>query len=60
MRCCCSSGGTGKIIFSNLLSDDVIEKWKDYRLDNILLNDERLRYLSYHNTLLRGIPQIVA
>ncbi len=55
-----SFNNEGEIIFSDLLSDEVVEKWKDYKLDNTLLNEERLRYLSYHNTLLKGISRILS
>ncbi|MDX4065008.1 HNH endonuclease signature motif containing protein [Aliarcobacter skirrowii] len=46
----------GKIIFSNQVNNDVVEFWKDYKLDKDILNEERLKYLEYHNGLLRGSP----
>jgi len=38
----------GDIILSNKLKDDVINYLKDYRLDNMFINDERLTFLCYH------------
>lgn len=44
---------TGEILFSSQLSSEIKEKWKHYKLDSDILNPERLKYLEYHNTLLR-------
>lgn len=41
------------INFSNLLSDEIKNAWRSYSLDTSILNENRLRYLEYHNTLLR-------
>jgi len=45
----------GQIIFSNRLSSDVIEFWKDYHLDTRIINEQRKIYLSYHRALLSKI-----
>ncbi|OCM00491.1 hypothetical protein AAX29_00495 [Aliarcobacter thereius] len=45
--------GYGNIVFSQKLSSDVVNFWKDYKLNPILLNSERLKYLEYHNSLLK-------
>jgi len=42
----------GTIIFSERLAEDVKEFWKDYQLENIVLNDERKEYLAYHRALM--------
>ncbi len=42
----------GAIIFSNRLSKDVVSFWKDYKLDNNVLNEERKKYLGFHRGLL--------
>ena len=42
----------GTIMFTDKVADDVVEFWKDYKLDNILLNDERKKYLEYHREML--------
>ena len=43
------------MIFSKRISDDVKEFWKDYTLDNNILNEERKNYLDYHRKLLKKI-----
>lgn len=42
----------GEIIFSNRLSDDVKDFWKSYRLESIILNEKRKKYLAYHRQLM--------
>lgn len=42
----------GKIIFSKRLSNDVVEFWKNYTLDEYILNEQRCKYLEYHRKLL--------
>lgn len=42
----------GKIIFSKRLSNDVVEFWKEYKLDEKILNEQRRVYLEYHRQLL--------
>ena len=44
-----------KIIFSNRVADDVKEFWKDYKLENNILNNERKHYLAYHRNLMAEI-----
>ena len=46
---------SGKIIFSNRVADDVKEFWKDYKLENNILNNERKHYLAYHRNLMAEI-----
>lgn len=43
----------GNMLKSKRLSDDVWQHWKNFKLDNILLNDERKRYLSEHRELMK-------
>ena len=38
----------GNVILSEKLKDDVVTYLKDFKLDHIFINDERLRYLAYH------------
>lgn len=45
----------GEIIFSKRLSVDVKEFWKDYRIDNIVLNEKRKNYLSYHRDIFKNV-----
>lgn len=45
----------GKIIFSKRLSSDVVEFWKNYTLDEHILNEQRRKYLEYHRQLLTKI-----
>jgi hypothetical protein len=42
----------GDMIFSNRISKDVKEFWKDYKLENTILNEERKNYLAYHRNLV--------
>lgn len=43
----------GQIIFSSKLENEVKEFWKNYTIDEILLNDSRKSYLEYHRSKLR-------
>ena len=43
----------GKMLFSNRISEDVKEFWKDYKIENTILNEKRKRYLSYHRNLMK-------
>jgi hypothetical protein len=43
---------SGKIIFSNRIANDVKEFWKEYKLENNILNNERKHYLAYHRNLM--------
>jgi len=45
----------GEMIFSNRISNDVKEFWKDYKLENTILNEERKNYLAYHRKLMSEI-----
>lgn len=42
----------GEMLFSNRITEDVKEFWKEYRLENTILNDERKNYLAYHRSLM--------
>ncbi len=42
----------GTMLFSNRISEDVKNFWKDYKLENTILNDERKKYLAYHRNLM--------
>ena len=42
----------GNMLFSNRVSEDVKDFWKDYKLENTILNDERKNYLAYHRNLM--------
>ncbi|MDO4450673.1 MAG: HNH endonuclease [Moraxella sp.] len=42
----------GNMLKSKRLSDDVWQYWKHIKLDAVLLNDERKRYLAEHRNLL--------
>ncbi len=42
----------GRIIFSNKVEEDVKDFWKDYVLDEKILNEERKKYLAYHRKTL--------
>jgi len=42
----------GEMLFSNRISDDVKEFWKEYKLENTILNTERKNYLAYHRSLM--------
>ena len=43
----------GNMLKSQRLSDDVWQYWQNVKLDSVLLNDERKRYLSQHRELMR-------
>lgn len=43
----------GKIIFSHLISDEIKNHLKGYSLDKAVLNEERLKYLKYHQSKLK-------
>lgn len=42
----------GTMLFSNRISEDVKDFWKDYSLEDKILNDERKNYLAYHRSLM--------
>ncbi len=42
----------GNLIFSSRISDDVKDFWKDYKLEENILNNERKQYLAYHRRLM--------
>jgi putative restriction endonuclease len=42
----------GTMLFSNRISEDVKDFWKDYKLENTILNEKRKEYLSYHRNLM--------
>jgi predicted restriction endonuclease len=42
----------GTMLFSDRISEDVKHLWKDYKLENNILNDERKNYLAYHRNLM--------
>ncbi len=45
----------GTMIFSNRISNDVKEFWKDYKLEENILNEKRKEYLAYHRGLMTEI-----
>ena len=45
----------GKMIFSNRISNDVKEFWKNYKLEEDILNEKRKEYLAYHRNLMTEI-----
>jgi len=45
----------GNMLFSNRISEDVKEFWKDYKLENAILNNKRKEYLAYHRNLMTTI-----
>ncbi|WP_418637663.1 HNH endonuclease [Winogradskyella sp.] len=45
----------GTMLFSNRISEDVKEFWKDYKLENTILNEKRKKYLAYHRNLMEVI-----
>jgi putative restriction endonuclease len=45
----------GTMIFSNRISNDVKEFWKDYKLEENILNERRKEYLAYHRNLMTEI-----
>ena len=42
----------GTMLFSNRISEDVKDFWKDYKLENNILNDVRKKYLAHHRNLM--------
>lgn len=42
----------GTMLFSNRISEDVKDFWKDYKLEDTILNEKRKEYLSYHRNLM--------
>lgn len=48
----------GQIIFSKRLSSNVVEFWKNYQLDEVILNEQRRNYLAYHRQLLAKIDAV--
>lgn len=47
-----SFSDSGKILFSKRISKDVMEFWKNYELENCVLNEKRKKYLQYHRDLM--------
>lgn len=45
----------GTMLFSSRIPSDVKEFWKDYRLEEIILNEKRKSYLAYH----RGLMEVI-
>ncbi|MDY0347231.1 MAG: HNH endonuclease [Tenuifilaceae bacterium] len=45
----------GTMLFSNRISEDVKDFWKDYKLENTILNEKRKEYLAYHRNLMTAI-----
>ncbi len=45
----------GTMLFSDRISEDVKDFWKDYKLENSILNDQRKKYLAYHRDLMTEI-----
>lgn len=45
----------GTMIFSNRISSDVKEFWKNYKLEENILNEKRKEYLAYHRNLMTEI-----
>lgn len=45
----------GEMLFSNRISDEVKEFWKDYKLEGSILNEKRKAYLAYHRNLMTEI-----
>jgi len=45
----------GTILFSKRISNDVKEFWKNYKLEENILNEKRKNYLAYHRDLLNEI-----
>lgn len=45
----------GEMLFSKRIGDDVKEFWKNYKLENIILNEKRKEYLAYHRNLMTVI-----
>lgn len=47
-----SFSNEGNIIFSKRISSDVMEFWKNYKIEKTILNDKRKQYLQYHRELM--------
>jgi predicted restriction endonuclease len=45
----------GTMLFSNRISEDVKDFWKDYKLEDSILNEKRKEYLAYHRNLMTTI-----
>lgn len=45
----------GTMLFSKRISNDVKEFWKNYKLDENILNNQRKSYLNYHRELMAKI-----
>lgn len=45
----------GTMLFSKRVSEDVKGFWKDYKLENIILNEKRKEYLAYHRNVMKVI-----
>lgn len=48
----------GTIIFSERLNEKVKEFWKDYKLEENILNEKRKEYLAYHRNLMTEIDAL--
>lgn len=42
----------GTMLFSNRISEDVKNFWKDYKLEKSILNEKRKEFLAYHRKLI--------
>ncbi len=49
----------GNMLRSNRLSEDVWQYWCHIKLDKVLLNDERKRYLAFHRGLMEQADKVV-
>lgn len=45
----------GTMLFSNRISEDVEDFWKDYKLEDTILNEKRKEYLAHHRNLMTAI-----
>ena len=45
----------GTMLFSKRISNDVKEFWKNYKLEDRVLNEQRKHYLAYHRDLMNRI-----
>ncbi len=45
----------GTMLFSKRISNDVKEFWKNYKLEDSVLNEQRKHYLAYHRNLMNRI-----
>lgn len=48
-----------KILFSKRVSSDVIHFWKNYKLEENILNKKRKEYLKYHRNLMFNIDKTI-